>query len=125
MIKALRGAISVEKNKKDVILFRVTTLMKSLIEKNNISEKDIVSIQFSVTSDLNAINPATALRTIGFSNVALFCCQEPKIKGSLKRIVRVLITLDIAQERALAPIYLGEAKKLRPDLFSDRGTNIS
>lgn len=119
MVKAVRGATSVSKNRGEEILSSVTELVSTLIKVNNIEENQIVSIQFSVTRDLQAVNPATALRTIGFSNVPLFCSQEPKIRGALKRIVRVMITLDLNQDKKLVPIYLGEAKKLRPDLVKD------
>ena len=62
------------------------------------------------------MNPAAALRTIGYGDIPLFCTQEPEIIDSMSRVIRVLITADSPDK--LKPVYLDGAKKLRIDLNS-------
>ena len=91
-----------------------------MVAENEISEDDIISIVFSQTKDLNAMNPATALRQAGFSQVPLFCCQEPEYAGSLQRTIRVLLTFNTPERRKAAPVYLDGAEALRTDLFEQK-----
>ena len=115
-VRAVRGAIQVESNDKVNIEQGVVRLIKTIITKNNIININIISIIFSQTKDLTAMNPASALRTIGFDNIPLFCTQEPEIINSMNRVIRVLITTESAN--ILIPVYLDGAKKLRTDLNS-------
>ena len=84
---------------------------------NKIHEKNIVSLQFSVTSDITAANPATLLRSAGFaSETVLFCSAEPNIDNSPHGIIRFLFYY-YGRKKPI-PVYLGGAEKLRPDLFN-------
>lgn len=115
MVRAVRGAVMVE-NKKTSISEGVTKLVTDIVKRNTISESDIVSIIFSQTPDIDALNPATALRTIGFAGVPLFCTQEPSVAGAPKGIIRVLLTC-LTEREALEPVYMNGAERLRRDLF--------
>lgn len=117
MIKAVRGAISVESNNKTSMEQAAGQLVRSVQEKNNIDEDRIVSLIFSQTSDLNVANPAAALRSSGaYSAVPLFCTQEPEYEGSLPSMLRVLVTYDSESGDNPKPVYLGDAVRLRKDL---------
>ena len=115
-VRAVRGAIQIENNNKVHIEQGVVRLIKKIIADNNINITNIISIIFSQTKDLNAMNPASALRTLGFGDIPLFCTQEPEIVDSMSRVIRVLITAESAN--ILNPVYLEGAKKLRTDLTS-------
>ena len=115
-VRAVRGAIQVELNDKINIEQGVVRLIKKIITDNNIIITNIISIIFSQTKDLTAMNPASALRTIGYGDIPLFCTQEPEIINSMSRVIRVLITAESAD--ILNPVYLEGAKKLRTDLNS-------
>lgn len=117
MVCAVRGAILVENNEA-AIRQGVTRLVREITVRNDISEHDIVSVIFSQTEDLDALNPATALRSIGFHSVPLFCAQEPRVVGSPAGVVRVLITC-VSERNRLDPVYLNGAERLRHDLFTD------
>lgn len=71
----LRGATGAE-NTAESITKGVCDMCTSLFKLNNIAPEDIVSIQFTMTEDLNAKNPASALRCgqneIDVSACALF-----------------------------------------------------
>jgi chorismate mutase len=98
----------------------VEHLGTALFHHNNLTPDDIVSIQFTVTEDLTALNPATALRrsSVGSlaSKCALFCSQEPRYEGSLPGVVRVLVTAYMNEDARPVSAYLDGAEKLRPDL---------
>ncbi len=113
-VRAVRGAIQIEINDAVRIEQGVVKLIKKIIGVNKIDVTKIISIIFSQTSDLDALNPAAALRTIGFGETPLFCTNEPDIIGSMERVVRVLITAE--SENSFNPVYLEGAEKLRSDL---------
>ena len=113
-----RAAISAQ-NTTDNIQAAVVTAYTRFLELNRLHEKDIVSLQFSVTTDITAANPATLLRSAGFaSETVLFCSAEPNINGSRPGIIRFLFYFY--GKKKPVPVYLGEAEKLRPDLFNQQ-----
>ena len=115
-LQAVRGAVQISSNSVSDISEGTQTLMQTLIQENGLQEKDIVTIQFSITSDLTAVNPATAFRQLGYDQAPLFCSQEASIEGALPRVVRVLITAYVDESVQLSPCYMNGAEKLRPDL---------
>jgi chorismate mutase len=120
---AVRGAICCE-NTVDSIARFVPELYRTLLGKNEIHEEDIVSVVFSVTNDLTAMNPATALRRAGMAgSVPLFAAAEPFIEGYLPSVIRVLITYYGI--RTPVPAYLNGAEALRPDLADAKASPIS
>lgn len=121
MIKAVRGAIQVGEDREELIRSAVLSLIEGVMGLNQLEEKDIVSIQFTVTEDLYAINPAEALRSGGFSQTPLFSAQEPRCRGELPRIIRTMILCNSEGEAPLKPLYLGGAAALRPDLATGDG----
>jgi len=120
MVMAVRGAIKVAENSRDSIRESVKKLIENLASENRFIEDDVVSLVFSLTKDITALNPATALRETGFSGVPLFCAQEPEYEGSVPGIIRVLVTLNIEERREAVPVYLDGAEMLRTDLFEKK-----
>ena len=116
MIRAVRGAVGVERNDAQEIHSGAHRLVREIMARNCIDEGQIVSILFSVTKDLTRGNPATGLRSSGFADTPLFCVQEADIEGAEPRILRVLVTYESAGEAVPVPVYLGRAVELRPDL---------
>jgi chorismate mutase len=75
----------------------------------------MVSVLFTITSDLTALNPATALRRSGLAlSVPLFASAEPYIEGYLPSVVRILITYYGTKRPE--HVYLNGAEILRPDI---------
>ena len=111
-----RAAISAQNTQED-IQTAVVTAYTRFLELNTLQEKDIVSLQFSVTFDITAANPATLLRSAGYASaIALFCSAEPNIDDSPRGIIRFLFYYY--GKREPVPVYLGGAEKLRPDLLN-------
>ncbi|MFO7848350.1 MAG: chorismate mutase [Spirochaetia bacterium] len=115
-VKAVRGAVAISENSAGAIISGTEKLMKELLRKNRIGEETIVSVQFTVTGDLTAANPATAFRRLGFSKTPLFCSLEPPFAGAMGMLVRVLVTAYTDGVSDMEPVYIQGAEKLRPDL---------
>lgn len=117
-VKAIRGATCCE-NTKDSITDCVCMMFNEIVLQNSLNAEDIISIQFSVTSDITSLNPATALRKgnvrINVSDIALFCTQEADIDGALPFVVRVLVHTYMEQFAVIKNIYINGAERLRPD----------
>ena len=112
---ALRGAVQCE-NTVDDICGQISLMYDELLSQNKLGEGDIVSVVFSVTDDLDAVNPCTALRKNGRAGeLALFSCREPECKNSLERIVRVLIHCYLEEGSKPCHVYRNGAEVLRPD----------
>ena len=110
----LRGAVCTE-DTPEAITQSLKTLFDELYKNNSIKDEDLVSIQFTITSDITTLNPATALRKVGYGvSVPLFCSQEAEITGMLKKVIRVLITGYFDSKPI--PVYANGAEVLRPDL---------
>ena len=117
MVRAIRGATTVENNTKEEIWDATEEMLKSAIEENNLKQEDLISITFTMTQDLDACYPAVRARQIGFTNVPLVCMQELKVAGSLEKCIRLIIYTNSDKSLdEIKHIYLRNAKKLRPDL---------
>lgn len=115
----IRGATGAE-NTKETIIQNVCQMCNGIFEENNIDAENVVSIQFTITKDLNVLNPAAALRKsaeskIDVSKIPLFCSQEPEITGSPEKMIRVLVTTYLPEESEIKHIYINGGEKLRPD----------
>jgi chorismate mutase len=95
---------------------QVAALYDALLLENKLEEADIVSVLFSLTGDLDAENPAAALRRSGrAADLALFCLQEAAVQGGLERTVRVLIHCYLKETAKPRHVYCNGAEVLRPD----------
>jgi chorismate mutase len=116
----IRGAVFADANTKDEILKAVDMLFARLFSENHIIPHDIVSIQFTITKDLTAFNPATALRKSSqadkVSTCALYCSQEPDIDGASELTIRTLITAYLPEGTEPRYVFTNGAEALRPDL---------
>ena len=116
----IRGATGAE-NTKESIISNVQQMCSAIFLKNKLKENNIVSIQFTITKDLTAMNPAAALRKggdcgIDVSKVPLFCSAEPEIDGSPEKMIRVLVTSYADENTEIHHVYINGGEKLRPDL---------
>ncbi len=118
MVRAIRGATTVKNNTREEILDATSELVQEIMERNGITRENIISIIFSVTSDLDAAFPATAARQMGFDRVAMLSTYEMDVPDSLRKCIRVLMHIQTDKKNdELAYVYLKEAKKLRPDII--------
>ena len=112
---ALRGATQCINSAED-IRKQVALLYDSLLEKNALVDADIVSIIFSQTNDLDALNPAAALRQTGRAGeLALFAVQEAETVNALPRVIRILVHCYLPEGSKPGHAYRNGAEILRPD----------
>jgi chorismate mutase len=118
-VRGIRGATTVERNDPKCIRAAVIELFQFLIDKNNIVPENVVSVIFTLTSDLNAAYPSTFVREYweGWDYVPLLDVAQLSIPGSLPRCLRVLLHVNspLAQDQ-IHHVYLEQAQHLRPDL---------
>ena len=113
---ALRGATTSEQNSVESITSAVEELLSELVSRNNLIPNQIISVTFSVTSDLDACFPASiARKKSGWENIALLDCQQMFVKGDLSRCIRLLAYVSLPNTQTPQNPYLGKAKNLRPD----------
>lgn len=117
MVRAIRGATTVENNNKEEIWDATEEMLMEIVRENDLKKEDMISITFTLTQDLNACYPAVRAREMGFTNVPLMNMCELPVPGALEKCIRVIIETN--QDKSLDEIkhiYLRNAKKLRPDL---------
>jgi chorismate mutase len=114
-VMALRGAVQAKNTGKD-IGEQVVLLYDKLLAANGLAEENIISVIFSVTGDIDALNPAAALRQSGRAEQpALMVFQEGRFPGSLPETIRVLIHCSLEETAVPRHVYMNGAEALRPD----------
>lgn len=117
MLRALRGATTVDQDTPEQIEERVVALLEELFRRNQVHHDHLVSIWFTSTDDLHCAFPAAAARTLGLGDVPMLCARELDIVGGTPRCIRVLLHLHTSKDRdELRHVYLEGASALRDDL---------
>jgi chorismate mutase len=116
MLRALRGAITVDENTADAILDGTEELLRAVLDRNELTADNLVSCIFTTTDDLDAEFPAVAARRIGLSAVPLLGAREMNRPGALPRVIRLLVHCYADPERPPQHVYLRDAVQLRQDL---------
>lgn len=115
-IRAVRGAVTVEADRAELIRAAAGELVTTLLALNDLGMEEVVSAYFTATTDLRSEFPATGARASGWHEVPMLCAQEIDVEGALPRCIRVLLHVAVPAGRDLRAVYLREAQALRPDL---------
>ena len=116
-VRAVRGATQLEVDEREHLLERVAELITAVLEANDLSTDDLISVLFTVTPDLSSEFPAVAGRQVGLVDVPLICAQEIDVPGALPRVVRMMLHTETPRSREqVQHVYLHGAVALRPDL---------
>ncbi len=116
-VRALRGATTVDVDTEEQVGERTRTLVTAMLERNEVSKDQLISILFTATDDIHSIFPATAARQLGLGDVPLICARELDIVGAMPRCIRVMVHLETDRSRdQLHHVYLEGARGLRDDL---------
>ncbi|MDR2553453.1 MAG: chorismate mutase [Treponema sp.] len=114
-LRALRGAVCASNDGADIAA-GAAELYDELFRRNGLAEGDILSLEFSVTQDLNALNPASALRRSGRAGeAAMMVFQEAVFRDTLPGTIRVLVLCYMDKKRPPEHVYFRGAEILRPD----------
>ena len=118
-IRAVRGAIQIDEDERSQVLDATTELIHAVLERNGLTQEDLVSIVFTATPDLTSEFPAYAARQLGFVDVPLMCATEISVAGAMPRVIRLLAHVETELPRAdVKHVYLRGAAALRRDLPS-------
>ena len=114
-MRALRGAITAERNEAGSIVEATEELVREVMRANDLAPADLISCIFTCTPDLNAEFPAVAARNVGLSAVPLLCAQEIAVPDALPRVIRVMVHCELS-DQSPNHVYLRDARQLRRDL---------
>ncbi len=116
-VRAVRGAVQLERDEAGHMDEQVAALLTAIMERNELTVDDLISLWFTATPDLRSDFPAAAARGLGITDVPLICAQELDIEGAMPRVVRVLAHIESDRPRAgITHVYLGAAAALRKDI---------
>jgi chorismate mutase len=117
VVRAIRGAIRLERDEREHLLAAVAELLTEIMERNQISTDDLISVIFTATPDLRSEFPALGARSLGFKDVPLLCAQEIDVPGAMSRVIRVMVHAELDQPRSgVQHVYLRGAEALRKDI---------
>lgn len=117
MVRAIRGAITVDANTADDIVDGTRELLEHIVLNNHLTTDNIISAIFTVTPDLNAQYPAAAAREMGWHDIPLLCACEINKPEGLPKCIRVLLHVHSDKPKAeIRHVYLRKAVSLRPDI---------
>jgi len=117
VVRAVRGATTVDADTPEQVTERTCALLGELLERNGLAHEDLISIVFTATEDVVSMFPATAARTMGLGDVPLLCAREIAVAGATPRCLRVLVHATTERARGeLHHVYLEGARGLRDDL---------
>jgi chorismate mutase len=116
-VRAIRGAVQIDADERELILEGTTELVSEVMSRNGLTTDDVISVLFTVTPDLTAEFPALAARKLGFHDVPLICATEIPVPGAMPRVVRLLAHVDTPRLRSgIQHVYLRGAAALRLDI---------
>ena len=116
-VRGVRGAIQLDRDDRDEMHAAVHELLGEVLERNELTSDDLISVIFTVTPDLVSDFPAYAVRLLGIDDVPLLCATEISVAGAMPRVVRLLAHVETPRSRSqIRHVYLRGAAALRTDL---------
>ena len=115
-IKYIRGATTASGNSVREIEDAVVELIDELISRNNLIQKNLLSVTFTATKDLDACFPASIARKCnGLDSVAFLDCQQMHVSDDIDFCIRIMAQVLLPLNNPVKHPYLRGASKLRPD----------
>ena len=115
-ITFIRGATTASGNTEREIEVAVVELIDELISRNNLIKRNILSITFTATQDLNACFPASIARKFnGLHTVAFLDCQQMHVSNDVDFCIRIMAQVLLPPNYSIKHPYLRGAAKLRTD----------
>jgi len=115
---AVRGAVQAEANEAGAIVEAAETLVRDILDRNELDPQALVSCLFTTTEDLNAEFPAVAARNLGLDGVPLICAREIDVPGAMPRVIRAMVHYYAPAGHRPSHVYLGATQELRTDLHA-------
>ncbi len=120
-IRAIRGATCLSANNVEEMNEAVAELIDQMLNRNEVSQDEVISIFLTGTPDLTCAFPAAGIRIHGLTDVPLMCAQEMNVDGALQRVIRIMAQVETDQSRStIQHVYLRGAEVLRSDLSKNQ-----
>ena len=115
-ITFIRGATTASGNSIEEIEDAVVELIDELILRNDLIKKNLLSITFTTTKDLDACFPASIARKCnGLDSVAFLDCQQMYVNNDIDFCIRIMAQVLLPPDSTVKHPYLRGASKLRAD----------
>ncbi len=115
-ITFIRGATTASGNSVKGIEDAVIELIDELIKRNKLIKKNLLSITFTSTKDLDACFPASIARKCNeLDSVAFLDVQQMYVSNDVDFCIRILAQVLLPSNYPVNHPYLRGASKLRPD----------
>ena len=115
-ITFIRGATTASGNSVEEIEDAVVELVDELISRNNLEKKNLLSITFTATKDLDACFTASiARKCYGLDSVAFLDCQQMHVSNDVEFCIRIMAQVLLPENHPVKHPYLRGAAKLRTD----------
>ena len=112
----VRGATTATGNSVGEIEDAVVELIDELILRNNLIKKNLLSIIFTATKDLDACFPASIARKCNeLDSVAFLDCQQMHVSNDVNFCIRIMAQVLLPPNFTTQHPYLRGASKLRTD----------
>lgn len=118
MQRGIRGATRVDANDKDEIMKATRELVLAMTVKNEVNVEDISFLQFTLTEDLDATFPSTAVRDMGkpWSDLPSLDMKQANVPGAMDKVIRALMVVRTDKDfMDIIHPYLRGTQSLRPD----------
>lgn len=116
-VRAIRGATCLSQDDVAEMTDAVVELLADILEKNGLTNDDLVSVFFTATPDIRSAFPAASARTLIAPDVPLICAQEIDVRGAMPLVVRIMVHVNSDIPRSeIKHIYLRGAQALRQDI---------
>ena len=115
-VTAIRGATTSSGNTLKDIENSVVELIDELILRNSLDPKNILSITFTTTKDLDVCFPASIARKhFGLDSVAFLDCQQMYLPNDVDFCIRLMALVFLPTGSSINHPYLRGASNLRTD----------
>ena len=115
-ITFIRGATTATGNSIEEIEDAVVELIEELISRNSLIKKNLLSITFTSTKDLDACFPASIARKFKeLDSVAFLDCQQMHVSNDVDFCIRMMAQVLLPSNSTINHPYLRGASKLRSD----------
>jgi len=112
----IRGATTASGNTVEEIRDAVVELIDELISRNNLIKRNLLSITFTSTKDLDACFPASIARKFNeLDSVAFLDCQQMYVPNDVNFCIRIMAQVLLPPNFPVKHPYLRGASKLRSD----------
>jgi chorismate mutase len=116
-VRAIRGATTLENDSAEQVRERTQELVRELMDRNEVTADDFISIIFTATPDIRSLFPAKAARELGLDDVPLLGAQELDVENAMQLCVRLLAHVETDRPRTdIHHVFQYGATALRADL---------